>query len=65
MTSCSSPHALDVFTAETLRREIHSLWQNREGGGGVPFRLDSILLITHLIEEAGGTSRQSGPARVT
>jgi NitT/TauT family transport system ATP-binding protein len=38
--------ALDVLTAEALRSEVTKLWQ-REGTG-----LKSILLITHLIEEA-------------
>ncbi|MGH7788972.1 MAG: nitrate/sulfonate/bicarbonate ABC transporter ATP-binding protein [Candidatus Binatia bacterium] len=38
--------ALDVLTAEALRAEIYRLWS--QGGMG----LQSLLLITHLIEEA-------------
>jgi len=38
--------ALDVLTAESLRVEVYRLWSNGESG------LSSILLITHLIEEA-------------
>jgi NitT/TauT family transport system ATP-binding protein len=38
--------ALDVFTAEALRSEVTKLWQRPDTG------LKSILLITHLIEEA-------------
>lgn len=38
--------ALDVLTAESLRSEMYALWAR--GGTG----LSSILLITHLIEEA-------------
>src|SRR5262249_33706894 len=38
--------ALDVLTAESLRSEVYGLWS--EGSLG----LNSILLITHLIEEA-------------
>jgi len=38
--------ALDVLTAEALRSEVTKLWQRPDTG------LSSILLITHLIEEA-------------
>src|SRR5207302_2846294 len=38
--------ALDVLTAEALRNEVTKLWQRPDTG------LRSILLITHLIEEA-------------
>jgi NitT/TauT family transport system ATP-binding protein len=38
--------ALDVLTAEALRSEVVKLWQRPDTG------LKSILLITHLIEEA-------------
>jgi NitT/TauT family transport system ATP-binding protein len=38
--------ALDVLTAEALRGEVTKLWQRPDTG------LKSILLITHLIEEA-------------
>ena len=38
--------ALDVMTAELLRAEVKRLWS--DGGTG----LSSVLLITHLIEEA-------------
>lgn len=38
--------ALDVMTAELLRAEVYRLWS--DGGTG----LSSVLLITHLIEEA-------------
>jgi NitT/TauT family transport system ATP-binding protein len=45
--------ALDVFTAESLRSEVYRLWTG--GGGGeahLPSSLKSILMITHIIEEA-------------
>jgi NitT/TauT family transport system ATP-binding protein len=46
--------ALDVFTAETLRSEVYRLWTG--GGDGhnahLPSSLKSILMITHIIEEA-------------
>lgn len=46
--------ALDVFTAETLRSEVYRLWTG--GGPGhdahLPSSLKSILMITHIIEEA-------------
>ncbi|HRY42454.1 MAG TPA: nitrate/sulfonate/bicarbonate ABC transporter ATP-binding protein [Thermoanaerobaculia bacterium] len=38
--------ALDVLTAELLRAEVYRLWS--DGGTG----LSSVLLVTHLIEEA-------------
>ncbi len=38
--------ALDVLTAESLRSETYALWARRDTG------LRSILIITHLIEEA-------------
>jgi NitT/TauT family transport system ATP-binding protein len=38
--------ALDVLTAESLRSEVYGLWSKGELG------LKSLLLITHLIEEA-------------
>jgi len=42
--------ALDVFTAETLRSEVYRLWSG--GGSKLPFALKSVVMITHLIEEA-------------
>jgi NitT/TauT family transport system ATP-binding protein len=45
--------ALDVFTAESLRSEIYNLWIARDGAPGrLPSSLKSIVMITHLIEEA-------------
>lgn len=45
--------SLDVFTAETLRSETYKLWTSRlEGAVRHPTNLKSIVLITHLIEEA-------------
>jgi NitT/TauT family transport system ATP-binding protein len=41
--------ALDVFTAESLRSEVYRLWT---GTGPHPSGLKSILMITHIIEEA-------------
>jgi NitT/TauT family transport system ATP-binding protein len=38
--------ALDVMTAEALRSEVYRLWSEGKSG------LSSVLLITHLIEEA-------------
>jgi NitT/TauT family transport system ATP-binding protein len=38
--------ALDVLTAESLRAEVYRLWSDRGTG------LSSILIITHLIDEA-------------
>jgi NitT/TauT family transport system ATP-binding protein len=45
--------ALDVFTAETLRTEVYRLWtrQSQQASGEMP-PLKSILMITHIIEEA-------------
>src|SRR5579862_7519300 len=42
--------ALDVFTAESLRSEVYRLWSG--GGSKLPFALKSVIMITHLIEEA-------------
>ncbi len=48
--------ALDVFTAESLRSEIYNLWVARSGTSNdrlaSPSSLKSIVMITHLIEEA-------------
>lgn len=47
--------ALDVFTAESLRSEVYRLWTRRSvEGDEAPqlSRLKSILMITHIIEEA-------------
>ncbi|HEV8071553.1 MAG TPA: nitrate/sulfonate/bicarbonate ABC transporter ATP-binding protein [Planctomycetaceae bacterium] len=48
--------ALDVFTAESLRSEIYNLWVARAGASkdqlAAPSSLKSIVMITHLIEEA-------------
>jgi NitT/TauT family transport system ATP-binding protein len=47
--------ALDVFTAESLRSEIYNLWVAREASKdqlAAPSSLKSIVMITHLIEEA-------------
>ncbi len=48
--------ALDVFTAESLRSEIYNLWVARSGSSNdrlaAPSSLKSIVMITHLIEEA-------------
>ena len=47
--------ALDVFTAESLRSEVYHLWtgDGREGRDPhLPSSLKSILMITHIIEEA-------------
>lgn len=41
--------ALDVFTAESLRNEVARFWNTRSERGSP---LKSILLITHIIEEA-------------
>ena len=41
--------ALDVFTAESLRSEVYRLWS---GGSKLPFALKSVIIITHIIEEA-------------
>lgn len=42
--------ALDVFTAESLRSEVYRLWSG--GGSKLPFSLKSVVIITHLIDEA-------------
>jgi NitT/TauT family transport system ATP-binding protein len=42
--------ALDVFTAESLRSEVYRLWSG--GGSKLPFALKSVVMITHLIDEA-------------
>src|SRR5205823_1670305 len=47
--------ALDVFTAESLRSEVYQLWTggNRDPKRAhLPSSLKSILMITHIIEEA-------------
>lgn len=47
--------ALDVFTAESLRSEIYNMWISRDGAtdrARPPSSLKSIVMITHLIEEA-------------
>ncbi len=47
--------ALDVFTAESLRSEVYSLWTQRaavQSGAFQLAHLKSILMITHIIEEA-------------
>ncbi len=47
--------ALDVFTAETLRNEVYRLWTGGAAGGHdahLPSGLKSIMMITHIIEEA-------------
>ena len=46
--------ALDVFTAETLRSEVYRLWTRPPGeqAAHLPSSLKSILMITHIIEEA-------------
>jgi NitT/TauT family transport system ATP-binding protein len=46
--------ALDVFTAESLRSEIYRMWTAQPGSGSnaLPGRLKSIMIITHIIEEA-------------
>ncbi|HTW95422.1 MAG TPA: nitrate/sulfonate/bicarbonate ABC transporter ATP-binding protein [Tepidisphaeraceae bacterium] len=43
--------ALDVFTAESLRSEVYRLW-SANGGGKLPGSLKSVLIITHIIDEA-------------
>jgi NitT/TauT family transport system ATP-binding protein len=47
--------ALDVFTAENLRSEIYNMWISRHGTtdrARPPSSLKSVVMITHLIEEA-------------
>src|SRR5207237_3560669 len=45
---------LDVFTAESLRSEVYKLWtqDNPDSDAHLPANLKSILIITHIIEEA-------------
>lgn len=52
--------ALDVFTAESLRSEMYSLWtrgrashsNGNDGEGGAGGGLQSMIVVTHIIEEA-------------
>ncbi len=44
--------ALDVFTAESLRSEVYRLWTGDQGGLGSVGTVKSIMMITHIIEEA-------------
>ena len=46
--------ALDVFTAESLRSEVYRLWAGGPEGSTakLPFSLKSVVIITHLIDEA-------------
>ncbi|MGE5610543.1 MAG: nitrate/sulfonate/bicarbonate ABC transporter ATP-binding protein [Bacillota bacterium] len=45
--------ALDVFTAESLRSEVYRLWTgDPTKSAHLPAGLKSILMITHIIEEA-------------
>jgi NitT/TauT family transport system ATP-binding protein len=47
--------ALDVFTAESLRSEVYNLWTGADRGdkkAHLPSSLKSIMMITHIIEEA-------------
>ncbi len=45
--------ALNVFTAESLRSEVYRLWTGNAGERAhLPAGLKSILMITHIIEEA-------------
>jgi NitT/TauT family transport system ATP-binding protein len=47
--------ALDVFTAESLRSEVYNLWTGNDQQSKkahLPSSLKSILMITHIIEEA-------------
>jgi NitT/TauT family transport system ATP-binding protein len=48
--------ALDVFTAESLRSEVYGLWSGKTDGtkssAKLPFQLKSVMIITHLIDEA-------------
>jgi NitT/TauT family transport system ATP-binding protein len=45
--------ALDVFTAESLRSEVYRLWTTHDAqGSGAIQAVKSILILTHLIEEA-------------
>jgi NitT/TauT family transport system ATP-binding protein len=45
--------ALDVFTAESLRSEVYRLWTGTGSQSAhLPSSLKSIMMITHIIEEA-------------
>ena len=47
--------ALDVFTAESLRSEVYRLWTGgavQESDGSSVTAVKSVLMITHIIEEA-------------
>ena len=47
--------ALDVFTAESLRSEVYQLWTGgavHETDGSAVTAVKSVLMITHIIEEA-------------
>lgn len=44
--------ALDVFTAENLRSQVYRMVSDRENGAVGLRAPDSVLIITHLIEEA-------------
>jgi NitT/TauT family transport system ATP-binding protein len=47
--------ALDVFTAESLRSEVYRLWSGNGASGQsgkLPFSLKSVVIITHMIDEA-------------
>ncbi len=47
--------ALDVFTAESLRSEVYRLWSGKPADNthaALPSSLKSVMIITHLIEEA-------------
>ena len=47
--------ALDVFTAESLRSEVYRLWTGgavQETDGSAVTAVKSVLMITHIIEEA-------------
>jgi NitT/TauT family transport system ATP-binding protein len=47
--------ALDVFTAESLRSEVYNLWTGNKRDtkkSHLPSSLKSIMMITHIIEEA-------------
>ncbi len=43
---------MDVFTAESLRSEVYRLWTGGADHAHLPSSLKSILMITHIIEEA-------------
>ncbi|MBV8782260.1 MAG: nitrate/sulfonate/bicarbonate ABC transporter ATP-binding protein [Phycisphaerae bacterium] len=44
--------ALDVFTAESLRSEVYRLWRGDHGETSAVAAVKSVLMITHIIEEA-------------